>query len=140
MNNKKTNKLSIIAFFVSIFSIILGTILSLVSLSQIREYNEKGKGFALGGIVINLAKILIIIFFTIIYILSPDADSIEYKCKHANNCGYDKQSNTYTCTFTNNGVEEYITCDPGYIDKTTTTHDGSLDDPDYIDTFDYDAA
>ena len=141
MNNKKTNTLSIIGFIVSIFSLIFGTIICLISLSQIKETNEKGKGFALGGILINVLKVMSIIILAILYIFIPGANETEYKCKHSNNCEYHSESQTYTCTYDNDGVEEYITCDASIIDtdKPTSSNDGTEDDPDFEDTFDYDA-
>ena len=140
MNNRKTNTLSIIAFIVSIFSLIIGTILCLISLSQIKETNEKGKGFALGGIAINVVKIAAVILLFVLYMFTPSTlEAEEYKCKNAVSCEYHNESQTYTCTYNNDGVEEYISCDADLINKEKPViNDGTTDDPDNDDTFDYD--
>ncbi|MCH5166480.1 MAG: DUF4190 domain-containing protein [Erysipelotrichales bacterium] len=142
MNNKKTNTLSIIGFVVSIFSVIFGILLCVISLNQIKETKEKGKGLAISGIAINILKIISIILLFVLYIFSPTTvDENDYKCKHAINCDYHSESQTYTCTYNEDGVEEYITCESSDIKEESNSYnnDGTQDDPDNDDTFDYDA-
>lgn len=133
MNNKKTNTLSIIGFIVSFFSIIFGTIICLIALSQIKENNEKGKGFALGGIVVNIAKIFAVVLLFIVLATVPGKDEMEYKCKASKNCTLNADNLTYTCIYEEDGVEEYITCNREG-NKSSETY-GTEDNED---TFDYD--
>lgn len=110
MRNKKTNTLSIIGFIISFFSIIIGTMICLIALSQIKERNEKGRGLAYTGIIINILKIvfIVILFFLLIFI--PGQDETSYKCKASKYCTLNSDNSTYTCVYEKDGVEEYITC------------------------------
>ena len=57
LNKKdKINILSIIGLITSFFSIIIGSILCFVALSQIKDSKERGKGLAIAGITINIVK------------------------------------------------------------------------------------
>lgn len=132
---KKTNTLSIIGFIVSIFSILFGTIICLIALSQIKERKEAGKGFAIGGILINLLKIAIVVILFVMLLISPGKDENEYKCKVSKNCTLNSDNLTYTCIYDNDGIEEYITC--------KKPEDKKMDNygtEDNEDTFDYDSA
>ncbi len=133
MKNKKTNTLSIIGFITSFFSVIIGTIICLLSLSQIRENHEKGKGFAYAGIIINLVKIAAIVILIVVLIVTPGKDELEYKCKVSKNCTLNSDNTTYTCVYEEDGVEEYITCK-----KAEEKKQDNYGTEDNEDTFDYD--
>lgn len=133
MKKKNTNTLSIIAFIVSFFSIIIGTILCLVSLSQIKSSHEKGKGFAIAGIIVNLVKIVSVILLFILLLFTPGKSELEYKCKVAKNCTLNPDNITSTCIYEEDGVEEYLTCDK--TEKKKIENYGTEDNED---TFDYD--
>lgn len=133
MKSSKTNTLSIIGFIVSIFSIVFGTIICLISISQIKESHEKGKGLALGGIIINLIKIFIVVLLFFILIIAPGRNEIEYKCKVSKNCTLNSDNTTYTCIYDQDGVEEYVTCN----NKESKNFD-TYGTEDNEDTFDYD--
>ena len=130
---KKTNTLSIIGFVISIFSVLFGTIICLISLSQIKQTKEKGKGFAIAGIIINLFKIISIIIIFALFILLPGKSANEYKCSKATNCTLNSDGITKTCIFEEDGVEEYITCNQP--SKKSIDNYGTEDNED---TFDYD--
>lgn len=133
MKNKKTNTLSIIGFITSFFSVIIGTIICLLSLSQIRESHEKGKGLAYAGIIINLIKIAVVVILFAVLIVTPGKDELEYKCKVSKNCTLNSDNTTYTCVYEEDGVEEYITCK-----KAEEKKQDNYGTEDNEDTFDYD--
>lgn len=58
----KTNSLAIIGFILAIILPLIGLILSIVAMSQIKKKNEGGKGLAIAGIVIGS----ILLFFQLI--------------------------------------------------------------------------
>lgn len=133
MKNKKTNTLSIIGFITSFFSVIIGTIICLLSLSQIRESHEKGKGLAYAGIIINLIKIGVVVILFAVLLVSPGKDELEYKCKVSKSCTLNSDNTTYTCVYEEDGVEEYITCK-----KAEEKKQDNYGTEDNEDTFDYD--
>lgn len=110
MKNKKTNALSVIGLITSFFSIIISTIICTMALSQIKQSNEKGKGFAIAGIAINLIKIASVLIIFALFLLIPGKSANEYKCSHTTNCTLNSDGITKTCIFEEDGVEEYITC------------------------------
>lgn len=61
----KTNGLAIWGFILSIFLPLIGLILSIVAVSQIKKTNEGGKGLAIAGIVIGS----ILLFFQILFFI-----------------------------------------------------------------------
>lgn len=133
MKNKKINTLSIIGFIVSFFSVLFGTIICLIALSQIKETKEKGRRLALGGILVNLIKVVVIILLIVIYLISPGRSETDYKCNVSKNCTLNKDNTTYTCIYDEDGVEEYITCN-----KTENKNFENYGTEDNEDTFDYD--
>jgi hypothetical protein len=56
---KKTNTLAIIAFIASFFISIVGLILGIVALHEIKKSGEKGKGFAVAAIIISIIGIVL---------------------------------------------------------------------------------
>ena len=61
----KTNALAIWGFILAIFLPLIGLILSIVAVSQIKKTNEGGKGLAIAGIVIGS----ILLFFQILFFI-----------------------------------------------------------------------
>lgn len=137
-SNKKVNKLSIIALIVSIFSVIFGTILAFIAISEIKKTEEKGKGIAYCAIIINIMKVISVIIIAVLLMFSPSHTENEYKCKHAKSCE-DTSAQTYTCIYDNDGVEEYITCEnKTQQQEKEAQKEITEDDEDSLDTFDYD--
>lgn len=62
----KTNSLAIWGFILAIFLPLIGLILSIVAVSQIKKKNERGKGLAIAGIVIGA----ILVFFQFLIFVS----------------------------------------------------------------------
>lgn len=61
----KTNSLAIWGFILAIFLPLIGLILSIVAVSQIKKRNEGGKGLAIAGIIIGS----ILLFFQLIFFI-----------------------------------------------------------------------
>ena len=61
------NVLAIVGFALSFFSTIVGLILSIIGYKQAKQNGEKGKEFAIAGIVISSVSIVIAIIVFIIY-------------------------------------------------------------------------
>ncbi len=133
MKKDKINILSIIGLITSFFSIIIGSILCFVALSQIKNSKERGKGLAIAGITINIVKTFSVVLVFILLILAPGKDANEYKCNNSNNCTLNPDNLTYTCIFDREGVEEYITCKKA--EQKNIENYGTEDNED---TFDYD--
>ena len=71
-NNTKvqlTNTMSIVGFVMSFFTPIVGLILSIVGMSQIKKTGEPGKGYALAGIIISAISLFLSLIFYVIYFL-----------------------------------------------------------------------
>ena len=71
----KTNGLAIAGFIISLVaafsfgsSSLLGLILSIIGLTQINKSNDKGKGFAIAGIVISSIMLIVSILVAIAYV------------------------------------------------------------------------
>lgn len=58
MSGQKTNGMAIAAFISSFFIAIVGVILGVVALNNIKQTGEKGTGFAWAGIIIGGFSIL----------------------------------------------------------------------------------
>ena len=70
MNNQtKTNILAIVGFILSFFLGIIGSIICIVALSKIKKTGEKGKGFAIAGIVIGIVSFVVIVALGLIFTL-----------------------------------------------------------------------
>lgn len=69
-NSERTNGLAIAGFISSFFISLVGLILSIVGLNQIKKTNERGKGLAIAGIVISSAKMVLTVLATIFIIIA----------------------------------------------------------------------
>lgn len=148
----ETNMMAILGFIFSFIFSLVGLILSIIALRQIKETHEEGRGLATAGLIISIIKMVFTVFIIIIMCIaiilsgtswnSLQGDIIDHtKCSFAKECKYDETSGNYNCIYEENGGEEYIICDEESItdfkDKSTYYSDHK-DDEDYIDTFDYD--
>ncbi len=66
-NSQKMNIMCVVGFVCSFIFVILGLILSIVGLNQVKKTGEDGKAFAVAGIVISSLKLAILLFFLIIF-------------------------------------------------------------------------
>ncbi len=73
IGESKTNTLAIVGFILSFIIPIVGLILCIITLSQIKKTGEKGKGLAVAGIIIFGVLVLIGIIAMIIsfVVLNP---------------------------------------------------------------------
>ncbi len=70
MNNQtKTNTLAIVGFILSFFLGIVGSIICIVALSKIKKTGEKGKGFAIAGIIIGIVPFVVVVALGLIFAL-----------------------------------------------------------------------
>lgn len=60
-SDRKFNVMAIIAFALSFFVPIVGLILAIIGLKQIKNTGEKGKGFAIAAIVLNVLQLVFVI-------------------------------------------------------------------------------
>lgn len=137
---KKTNRLAIIGFVLSFFGFLSSTIVCIIGLGQIKESNEKGRGLALAGLLISLAKIGLVILAFILFATHDFnyTENLEEKCKRASNCVFDVETNSYTCSIINGeGVEEYFQCATN-PETNESVNDNLYDDYEDMDTTDYD--
>ena len=74
-SHPKTNVLAIVSLVMAFFVPLIGLILSIVALNQIKKSSESGKGIAIAGIVISiivmLAQFIIVVAFSIIVATTP---------------------------------------------------------------------
>jgi hypothetical protein len=61
------NVLAIVGFVLSFFTTIIGLIISIIAFNQIKKTGEKGRGFALAGIIISAVAIVLGIILTIVF-------------------------------------------------------------------------
>lgn len=126
-NEVKTNTVAIVGFILSFFLGIVGTIVSIVALCQIKKTKEKGKGFAIAGIIIGLIPLVAIILVTIFVmvfvgpatranvILTTACSNIDVNGNYYNS-DENIYCENYVCTFTYNGGEYSKSCFSGSID------------------------
>lgn len=84
INEQKTNTMSLVGFILSIVSIVccccsfsgLALILSIIGLIQINKTNEKGKGFAITGIVVGGIGVILLIILSALGTISDAANSV----------------------------------------------------------------
>lgn len=70
----KTNTLAIVGFVLSFLLNIVGAIISLVALSQIKKSGEKGRGLAIAGAIIGfIGFVLSIIWFVLTFVVIAQA-------------------------------------------------------------------
>jgi uncharacterized membrane protein len=67
---KKTNTLTIIGFILAFFFPLVGLILCIIGLQQIKKRKEKGRELAIAGIIISSVFMLVILAFLVISIAS----------------------------------------------------------------------
>lgn len=71
-NNSKvqlTNTMAIVGFVMSFFNGLVGLILSIIGMSQIKKTGEPGKGYALAGIIISAISMFLSLIFYVIYFI-----------------------------------------------------------------------
>ena len=64
-----SNTMALVGFVMSFFNCIVGLILSIIGMSQIKKTGEPGKGFALAGIIISSVSLVFTTIFLIIYFI-----------------------------------------------------------------------
>lgn len=124
---QKTNTLAIVGFILTFFPFLalIGWILCIVALFQIKKSGEKGKVLAIIGIVWPLVAVAILLTI-IIFLAKVVVDNIEtiteeVACSYGPSytlsedggsliCG-DEVDGIYTCEFTIGGESKIITCD-----------------------------
>lgn len=70
-NNKVqlTNTMALVGFVMSFFNGLVGLILSIIGMSQIKKTGEPGKGYALAGIIISSVSMLLgLIYWILVWI------------------------------------------------------------------------
>ena len=126
---RKTNTCAIVGFILSFFCGFIGLIVSIIALAQIKKTGEKGKGFAIAGIVLPLASLVITVLigvFYFVFVIPSLGDSIQSAtvCAYGSNysvgyygqpgyidCDGGSYDSVYTCRYTNaSGDVETITC------------------------------
>ena len=124
---QKTNTLAVVGFILTFFPCIsiIGWVLCIVALFQIKSRGEKGKGLAIAGIIWPL--VATVIFIAIISILGKIAvegigtiteaavcsngPSYNFSDEEGSlNCG-EEINGQYICEFTINGETKTFTCD-----------------------------
>lgn len=116
MYEQRTNQLALIGFILSIFMNIVGAIICIVALSQIKKTGESGKGLAVAGIIIGFLPVIIFlgIFALLIFIgvaaeseYDYDYDTEYYSGKQIQEYITDAKSqlNNYHIDFENNIIE-----------------------------------
>lgn len=63
------NGLAIGGFVASFFSNIVGLILCIIALNQLKKSDEKGKGLAQAGLVISIVSLCLTVFFVVGYLV-----------------------------------------------------------------------
>lgn len=118
-NNQKTNTCAVVGFVLSFFFGLIGTIVCIVALTQIKKRGEKGKGFAIAGIIIGslgLVTVLAVSLFFFLLVAPGLNNSIESQTVCANGpnyytgyygstgyiyCGSQDYDGEYVCEYTN---------------------------------------
>jgi hypothetical protein len=70
-NNKVqlTNTMALVGFVMSFFNGLVGLILSIIGMSQIKKTGEPGKGYALAGIIMSAISMFLSLIFYVIYFI-----------------------------------------------------------------------
>ena len=63
------NGLTIAGFVVSFFSGIVGLIMSIIALKQVRSSGENSKGMALAGIIISAVRLAAVTLYVLLYVI-----------------------------------------------------------------------
>ncbi len=61
------NVLAIVGFVLAFFTTIIGLIISIIALNQIKKSGEKGRGFAIAGIWISIIEMVLGIVLVIVF-------------------------------------------------------------------------
>lgn len=69
IRNVKTNTFALVGFILSFFLGIVGSILCLVGLEEIKKTGEDGKGLAIAGIIIGFIPLVLFILIMLLYII-----------------------------------------------------------------------
>lgn len=73
-NNNGTNGMAITGFVLAFFLPLIGLILSIVGLSQLKKKNQSGKGLAIAGIVISSVMMLLFIPIMLLLVVASFTD------------------------------------------------------------------
>jgi hypothetical protein len=65
-----TNSWAIVGFIFAFLFPLLGLIFSIISLSEIKKKNEKGRGLAIAGIIVSIAFMIILVVVLLILLLA----------------------------------------------------------------------
>ncbi|MDR2523994.1 MAG: DUF4190 domain-containing protein [Candidatus Nomurabacteria bacterium] len=79
---KKTNTMAIVGFVLSFFSSVIGIVLSIVALGQIKKTGEGGKGLATAGIIIGSVSTvvaIVVVVLTLVFSLGAIDKSQLYR-------------------------------------------------------------
>ncbi|QDZ42859.1 DUF4190 domain-containing protein [Corynebacterium sp. sy039] len=78
--SSQMNTMSVVGFVTSLFLPLIGLILSIVGLRQAKKTGERGRGFAIAGIVLGSLWVLLIVVGLIAFFLIPsNTDSYDYE-------------------------------------------------------------
>lgn len=65
----RMNTMALVSFVLSFFSFPLALIFGFIALNQIKKTEEKGRGFAIAGIVISFVELALIVILSILIIV-----------------------------------------------------------------------
>ena len=108
-SNSKTNTLAIVGFILSFFFGLVGAILCIVALGKIKKTGEKGKGFAIAGIIIGLlplvaSVILIILFSSLVW------PNVQSNLAFSSACSMVHNNGNYVTYEADYGEDGYVEC------------------------------
>ena len=71
MEQQRCNTCAIIGFVLSFYTPIVGLVLSIIGLNQIKKNGESGKGLAIAGIIISIIlMLLVVVWFAAIILVA----------------------------------------------------------------------
>lgn len=86
--NSKTNVLSIVGLILAFFVPLVGLICSIIGLVQAKKKGEKGKGFAIAGIITSVIVGLIQILTVVLIVVAVNSSDITLKTYRDSSVGY----------------------------------------------------
>ena len=93
---QKTNTLSIVGLVMSLIVPIVGLVLSIVALFQIKKTNQKGKGLAIAGVVVSTVMVLLTVAaLALAFTYAIDSGTSEQNVGGSNNGPYDAKPVIY---------------------------------------------
>jgi hypothetical protein len=92
--NQKTNGLAIAGFVLSFFSTVIGLILSIIALVQVKKTGEKGKGLAIAGIIIS--SVMTVVGVVIAILITTAAVNIASQTQLYNNAISEVNESVYS--------------------------------------------